>query len=237
LANSLNVTKFPFLGVLCLTRTTTMTPEGPVKTPPKISLITKIQGNVKSNESVIIQRKFKHKLMKYEHELKLIRTELQDKYMSQLLAKQQAANYQNSLNKDILKKKQKHQEQMFKQYLIYKLGIIRQWPQEDSPDNAKIAIKLLDGTRRTFYFPADQTVEYIYTYVELENRGYLHDPNLITTISEYEFNRRFDGFVPNFKFKLVSPLPPRTSLNELKQSKIMDVPSIYPNGVLIIEEI
>lgn len=92
LANSLNVTKFPFLGVLCLTRITKMTPEGPRKEPAKISLIAKLQGgkiNPLEDANSVIRDKFVKKIAKYEPELKLIRLELQDKYMTEVLRKQQ----------------------------------------------------------------------------------------------------------------------------------------------------
>ena len=52
LANSLAVTKFPFLGLLCLTRSLKMTPEGPRKTVSKLSLVSKIQGNIINTQSL-----------------------------------------------------------------------------------------------------------------------------------------------------------------------------------------
>ncbi|KAL6451564.1 UBX3 UBX domain-containing protein 3 [Candida maltosa Xu316] len=73
--NSLNVTKYPFLGLLCLTRTTKMTPQGPAKTPAKISLVAKLQGNVKCTPK-LLDDKFIKKMKKYEKELKQMREEL-----------------------------------------------------------------------------------------------------------------------------------------------------------------
>ena len=71
LANSLNVTKFPFLGALCLTRNTKMTPEGPKKDPAKISLIAKLQGGkvgFLEDANTVIRNKFVKKIAKYEPE-------------------------------------------------------------------------------------------------------------------------------------------------------------------------
>lgn len=73
--NSLNVTKYPFLGLLCLTRTTKMTPQGPTKTSPKISLVAKLQGNIKCTPN-LIEEKFIKKIKKYERELGQMREEL-----------------------------------------------------------------------------------------------------------------------------------------------------------------
>lgn len=237
LANSLNVTKFPFLGLLCLTSTTTMTPEGPIKSAPKISLISKIQGNFHSTANALIQSKFKSKINRYEPDLAIIRNDLRDKFMSQVLSKQQEINFQNSLRKDQLKKRQKDYERDLKQYLIYKLQILKLYPQDNSIDCAKIAIKLSNGTRQTFYFPADNLVEDIFIYVELINRNYYNDDNIVSTLSESEFNTRFRSFEPKFSFELKSPLPPRVNLKGMTKSRIRDVPSIYPNGVLIVEEV
>lgn len=73
--NSLNVTKYPFLGLLCLTRTTKMTPQGPTKTSPKISLIAKLQGNIKYTPN-LVEEKFLKKIRKYDRELDQMREEL-----------------------------------------------------------------------------------------------------------------------------------------------------------------
>lgn len=236
LANSLNVTKFPFLGLLCLTTNTTMTPEGPIKSSPKISLISKVQGNFSSTPNALIQSKFKNKINRYEPELSVIRNDLRDKFMSQVLNKQQELNYQNSLRKDQLKKQAKVYERDYKTFLIYKSQAFKQWPQDNSTDCAKIAIKLADGSRSTFCFPADNLIEDIFIYVELINRELLDNDNVMSTLTEAEFDTRFSSFEPKFTFLLKSPLPPRVNLQDMQKMRIRDASSIYPNGVLIVEE-
>lgn len=240
LANSLNVTKFPFLGLLCLTSITTMTPEGPIKSSPKISLISKIQGNLTSNSNpnILIQSKFKNKLLKYEPNLSNIRNDLRNKFMSQVLNKQQEINYQNSLNKDKIKKQKKIYEKELKQFLIYKLDEFKSWPQNDTTSGlAKIAIKFVNGSRKTFAFPPENKIEDIYIYVELVNREYYDSTSLSSSITPEEFEAKFKDFRPKFNFELMSPLPPRLSLKDLKELKIKDVSGVYPNGLLIVEDI
>lgn len=46
----------PSLVYFCLTRTTKMTPQGPTKTSPKISLVAKLQGNIKCTPNLIEEK-------------------------------------------------------------------------------------------------------------------------------------------------------------------------------------
>ncbi|ABN65505.2 predicted protein [Scheffersomyces stipitis CBS 6054] len=240
LANSLNVTKFPFLGLLCLTRTTKMSPQGPIKTSPKISLISKIQGGFSEDVDVrvLIQNKFRKKIGKYEQELSSIRSELRDTFLNQVLLKQQELNYQESLAKDRAKKLAKQREHLRKQYLLYRADYFRQLKADkNAAGKAKIAIKFTSGIRTTFLFPAESKVDDIFMLVELINRGYLEDDSAITTISTEEAESKFKDFTMDYKFKLTSPLPPRTSLNDVIDCQIKDVGVVYPNGVLIVEDL
>ncbi|WEJ95114.1 UBX domain-containing protein 10 [Yamadazyma tenuis] len=236
LANSLNVTKFPFLGLLALTRTTTMSPNGPVKSTPKISLLVKIQGEIGSSTNVnaLIQNKFVKKIEKYEPELRLIRKELLDKFINQVFTQQQDLNYQRSLAKDRLKKEQKMQEQLEEEYFKWKLDYFNNLNLEEITDKAKIAIKIPNGERVTRLFPADSDISEIFDYVELTRKDY--------------FNKSFDknvdpsklvDFRPTYKFKLMSPLPPKITLNEQLNNNILikHLNCIYPNGLLIVEEL
>ncbi|CAX42238.1 UBX domain-containing protein, putative [Candida dubliniensis CD36] len=287
LANSLAVTKFPFLGLLCLTRSSKMTPEGPRKTASKLSLVSKIQGNIINNHNSrqfqtqngnvddgdgdddnnnfvsvaneLIKKKFLTKITKYSPELNLIRQELQDKYMSQILLKQQELNYQKSLQADKLKKQQKQYDTLSKQYLIYQLDRFEKYLTKDQTSNdgnniARIAIKLTNGTRVTGYFPSDNSIEDIFIFVELINRGYLNPiststttttttphHSVISTLTESQALIKFKNFKLIYKFKLLSPLPPKICLNdELSKDIIMKINQfdiIYPNGLLIVEDI
>ncbi|KAK6455023.1 uncharacterized protein RJT20DRAFT_129692 [Scheffersomyces xylosifermentans] len=240
LANSLNVTRFPFLGLLCLTRTTTMSPQGPVKTSPKISLISKVQGGFGDELDVnqLIQNKFKKKIAKYEEELSLIRLELRDKFMSQVLLKQQDLNFQESLAKDIAKKNAKKLQKLTEQYLAYNAERFRKLKtNENTESRARIAIKLKDGSRTTVHFPIDWKVDDIYLFVELTNGGYLEQGFVTATVDNAFAEANFQDFKIDYKFKLSSPLPPRTNLDGLKDQYIKDVECVYPNGLLIVEDL
>lgn len=241
LANSLNVTKFPFLGLLSLTRNTTMTPEGPTKTPSKISLLVKIQGTLGNNLTGdhVIDTKFIKKIQKYEPELKLIRNELSQVFIDQVFKRQQELNYQNSLAKDKLKKLQKRQAVILKKYLITKLEYFKQLEQSPPSDQemAKIGLKLPNGERITKVFPTKLSIDDVFAYVELYRNDYFNkkfeDTNLDVTAEELA------KFCPEYKFKLTSPLPPKVVMNEhLNQQKLIkDFNCIYPNGLLIVEDL
>lgn len=238
LANSLNVTKFPFLGLLCLTRSTTMSPQGPIKTSPKISLILKLQGSVSDSQDPhdIINNKFKRRMNKYNDELKLIRNELREKFTSQVMLKQQDINYQNSLIQDRLKKKAKEYEKLKKQYLAWIAPKFKAF-QNSSPETARVAIKFPDGNRVILYFPAENSVEDIFTYVELHNGEYF-DKEIVNNISDDEAEERFKEFKLVYTFQLQSPLPPKRVLNEFLRDgvKVKDVDFIYPSGLLLFQE-
>lgn len=238
LANSLNVTKFPFLGLLSLTRNTTMTPEGPIKSSPKISLLLKIQGEVsdKVNVDNLIQNKFIKKIEKYEPELKLIRKDLIDKFINQVFLKQQDLNYQKSLENDRIKKLQKEYEKLKKEYLVWKLNWFKSIDVENSTESkAKIAIKLPSGERVTNVFLADFNISDIFDYIELYRNGYFSRNIDSLPIDE----SKFENFKPTYKFKVMSPLPPKVTLNDKLNDNIMikDLNFIYPNGLLIVEDI
>lgn len=238
LANSLNVTKFPFLGLLSLTRSTTMTPEGPVKTSPKISLLVKIQGEISTtvNADSLIQNKFIKKIEKYEPELKLIRKELMDKFINQVFLKQQDLNYQKSLEQDRIKKLQKSQEKLKKEYLAWKLHWFNTNNVEDSDQSkAKIAIKLPSGERITKVFLAEANITDIFDYIELYRNDYFSKGIESITVDE----SKFADFKPTYKFKVMSPLPPKVTLNDKLNDNIMikDLDFVYPNGLLIVEDL
>lgn len=246
LANSLNVTKFPFLGLLCLTRTTTMTPQGSVKTLPKISLILKIQGGLSAdiNPHLLIDTKFKRKMAKYEAELSLMRNDLRDKFMSKALLKQQELNYLTSLALDRAKKLERQREALRKEYIIWKTLYFKDLIERNANggargDTARVGIKLQDGTRKMMQFPADSPVEDIFAFTEISQAGLLDETVSTSATSADEIRRKLANFQPTFKFKLVSPVPPKVVLNEYLNGPagvtIRDIDCIYPNGLLLLE--
>lgn len=241
LANSLNVTRFPFVGLLCLARSTTMSPQGPVKTSPKISLVLKIQGTAGTTQldaRTLITKKFVQKMAKFEPDLLVIREELREKFASQALLRQQDLNYQNSLARDRKKKEEAANKLQYKQYLAWKAAYFDKLLEDESGDRARVAIKLKNGTRSVFLFPADAPVRDLFTYVELVNRDCLNG-KLSCDVGDAEAEQKFAGVRFKYDFKLLSPVPPRTVLNDLVDTgtKIRDVECIYPNGMLMVEDL
>lgn len=217
-----------------------MTPQGPSKTPPKISLILKIQGGISDDQdpNKVIQSKFIKRTLKYEPELSLIRAELKEKYMAELVRKQQNADYQQSLLKDKQKKAQKERKKLAADYLRWKQLHIQKLrlQQADRQHMAKIAIKMAGGNRETFYFPEDSPIEDIYLYVELHQKSLIdEEANFTATGREAE---KFKDFEYPYQFRLVSPVPPLPLLNDYdKSTKVKDVSFIYPSGLLMVERL
>lgn len=238
LANSLNITKFPVLGLLCLARTTTMTPEGPKKTAPRISLILKIQGGLPDGQDAdaLIYSKFIKRMMKYEPELALIRSELREKYISDMMRRKQDMDYNQSLLRDQQKKLERERKALGDKYLSWRQPQFYDlMKSNDRVDKAKIAIRMADGSRETVLFPKDGPVEDVFVFVELKNRGMLND-RLQSNVSEQEAHELFDDFHMSFDFNLVSSVPPRPCLNDLSpQTTIEQVDYIYPSGLLLVD--
>lgn len=236
LANSLGVTKFPFLGLLCLTRNTKMSPAGPVKTSPTISLVLKIQGGIppQTNASALIQQKFGTALARYTPELALIRGELMEKYQHEVMMRQMKQRYEESLHRDQLKKLHKERKQAEEKWLKYQAT--HRFAQIDS-DGAQVAFKFADGHRQQVVIDGDRPVSDLYTYVELWNRGYLgpNGPTVELELLDVEFDASFDHFSMNYKFCLALAVPPRENLSDKKEHPIREVQSIYPSGLLVVQ--
>lgn len=214
---------------------------GPQKDPAKISLIAKLQGgkaNPVEDANTVIRDKFVKKIAKYEPELKLIRQELQDKYMTEVLRKQQEYNYMASMQQDMIKKNARKRESLTKDYLKYKAPLYKNLtnppPKENAKDYARIVLKFPDSSRVTVYFPKHLRVNDIFTYVEILRQDLV---NLTSNLTEQEAINKFDNFEIEFKFRLASPLPPRTDLSLKKDEQIEQIDLIYPNGLLLVEDL
>lgn len=238
LATNLNVTKFPMLGLLCLTRPTVMTPEGPRKDSARISLVLKIQGGIRDSADIesLIQNKFVKKMMRYEPELALIRAELREKLEQEALLRTQHENYQKSLAQDRLKKQQKLQEELLLKYLKWRQPSIKHMLADGNNEQTlRIAFKFENGLRVTENFPQECEIEDLFTYVELRNRN-MFDSQFEVTMSDEEAESLFKKWDRVYKCQLTSTVPPRPSLNDLPLStKIRDVNFITPSGLLMVE--
>lgn len=240
LATNLNITKFPMLGLLCLARTTKMTPEGPRKEVARISLILKIQGGIRDSVDVdnLIQSKFVKKMMRYEPELALMRAELREKYELDIMLRRQEEDYQKSLEQDRIKKRQKEDEELLVKYLKWRQPYILQViAGSQPPPTLRIAFKFEDGYRVTINFPQQSRIEDLFTYVELYKREMLNTQYEVT-ISDEAAQSMFNRRPRNYKSRLTSTVPPRPSLNDLPLStSIADVNFITPSGLLMVESI
>lgn len=240
LANSLNVTKLPFLGLLCLTRPTTVDLHGTLQALPEMSLILKIVGEISQDSTPewYIDHKFMRKIARHRPDLIIIRNELKEIYLRQQLVMEQEHQYQVSNARDREKARRREQENLMKKYLVYRAKEFRALELAEPPmPTSKIAFKLFDGSRKTLVFPADSHVNDLYVYVELVTRGILQDNMLEANMTIDEARAYFTDYEPQFSFSLVSPLPPRKTLDDLRQLCICDVECIYPNGLVIAEKI
>lgn len=238
LANSLGITKFPVLGLLCLSRTTTMTPEGPKKTAPRISLISKIQGGISDGQDAdaLIYSKFIKRMMKFEPELVVIRSELREKYISDMMRRKQDMDYQQSLLRDQQKKWQKERKLLADKYLKWRQPYFYDLANDtDRTDKAKIAIRMADGSRVTVLFPKTSPIEDIFVFVELHRRGMLIEREE-SAISDEEAISLFADFRISYEFSLTSTVPPRPCLNDISGDTMIElVDYIYPSGLLMVE--
>lgn len=238
-ANSLNATEMPFLGILCLTRSTIMSPQGPVKAGPKLSLISKVQGDLEDDVSKLINERFKRKMNTFEYELNIIRAELRNTFMSQVLVRRQNLKYETSLKKDRMKRRQKLELKQREEYLRWKARYFLQLQNENDHENkAKIAIKFTTGERETFFFPSNLPLYDLFTFVEVKRKDYFNNPELDMTDEEAKIE--YKDFRVSFNFNLVLPLGRTIHLNEYLQNdpdvKIKDISYIYPKGLLLVED-
>lgn len=237
LATNLNITKFPMLGLLCLTGATIMTPEGPRKETARISLILKIQGGIRDSVDVeaLIHKKFVNKMRRYEPEMSLIRAELRERMQAEDLLRTQQANYQKSLEQDRLKKQRKQDEELLVKYLKWRQrDIVRIVSQEAPGITLRIAFKFENGDRTIVNFPQDSTIEDIFTYVELYSRDMLQMRYEVVLSDEQARNIFKRPRVYNHR--LTSSVPPISVLNNLPlKTPVKDVDYITPSGLLMVE--
>lgn len=239
LANNINITKFPMLGLLCLTRTTKMTPDGPTKSTPRISLVLKLQGVL--DDSVdpdsLVEEKFTSKVAKYEPELALVRAELNEKWRNERIRQDQDRKYQESLRKDHLKKQEQQRQKLFVKYLKWKQPHIKSLLERSASEGClRIAIKFADGESCTLCFPADSTIEELYLFVEMKKRDML-DKDYDVALNNTEAHD-FQKPISAYDFNLITPIPPRVGLNGLDlTTKISQLDFLHPTGRLMVDKV
>lgn len=226
-SNALGATKYPFLGFLSLKTQTTETPEGTTTSAPTLNVILKIQGLISAQKLI---DKISSQVERLEPTLVSIRAERQQEELSRVIREQQDQAYQQSLQRDRQREEERRQQRLLEQnkeqWLKYRAYTLK--PEVDASQKgeySRIAIRLSSGERVLRRFSKDVTLEEIYAYVELREKGLL------------ETNERAskpENFIYPYSFKLISPMP----RVELPPSGILikDEPVVWPNGNLIVEE-
>lgn len=237
LANDLNVTKFPFLGLMCLTRSINMTPQGPSKTAPKVSLVLKIQGGIGNAQDAeqVIQHKFVRRILKYEPELAIMRAELREQFENEMLKLRQSYDYEQLLAADRRKKEARRLAELVEGYLRWRQPyfLALKNDQENKQDKAKVAIRMASGSRVTMHFPKNSPVEDVFIFVELMQRNLLEDP-----IDEEEEHEEYSNFFMEHKFTLMTPVAPQQLLSDIDPAtEVQNVLYIYPSGLLVVEAV
>lgn len=229
-ANALSVSSFPFLGLLCLKTNSQETPQGTTQTTPTLTCVARIQG-LCSAEKVIA--KFSNQIERSEPTLIAIRTERQQQELSRVLRQQQDQAYQASLERDRLLEEQRRQERLLQhnrgRYLKWRLATLK--PEVDASQTgeySRIAIRLSDGKRITRRFSKNVSIEEIYAFVELRQKGLLNSSVDLTAT-------RPTGFVYEYPFNLISVIP-REELSCSQVVKIKDCSLVWPSGNLVVEQ-
>ncbi|MBR7560636.1 hypothetical protein KC218_29240, partial [Mycobacterium tuberculosis] len=76
-----------------------------------------------------------------------------DKYMTEVLRKQQEYNYMASMQQDMMKKNEKKKKQLAMEYLKYKAPLYKNVthppPKEETKNYARVVLKFPDSSRLT----------------------------------------------------------------------------------------
>lgn len=227
-SNALGVSKYPFLGLLSLKTSTTETPEGTTTSAPTLNVIVKVQGLITPDKLI---DKLSSQIERLEPTLVTIRAERQQEELSRVIREQQDQAYQASLQRDRQRQEERRQqrilEQNKEQWLKWRASTLR--PEVDASEKgeySRIAIRLSNGERVLRRFAKDVTVEEIYAFVELSEKGALDPPR--GNVS------RPENFTYPYAFTLISPMP-RVELAPSSDILIRDEPAIWPSGNLIVE--
>lgn len=225
-SNVLGVNKYPFLALLSLKTQTTETPEGTTTSAPTLSVITKTQGLISQDKLI---DKLSSQIERLEPTLVTIRAERQQEELSRVIREQQDQAYQLSLQRDRQKQEERRQQRLLEknkeQWLKWRAFTLH--PEVDASkkgEYSRIAIRLSGGERVLRRFAKNVTIEEIYAFVELSDRGLLNSGENVS---------KPEGFTYPYQFTLISPMP-RAELSP-SDTLIGEEPVVWPNGNLIVE--
>lgn len=204
-ANQFNITKLPFLGLLCLTRQQIPTSSGVQDSQPMISLVVKIQG---MKDPDYVNKKLLRAYKKYNPVVNSIRVE--------------NGIFPQSFNQP---RAQDINQDMYNEWLKWRLSML---PSVECESPARIAVKFPDGSRKEMILPKDSSVDDIYAFIECKMY------NNIDLIPGGIYNEPI-GFTHNYYFKLKTSFPNSEILETNDNRLVRDIPGIYPNGTLMIQ--
>ena len=210
-ANALNVTKFPFTGLIVHTPTVSST---------SMSVVARIAGPVAPTELI---NKLQTAIQQRDEELTQARLQRQEQQASRNLREEQNSAYERSLAQDrerarqrreaeAAKEKAEREEREREEAKAQKARNIMQWkqwrarslPQEpgnEDKDTVRISLRMSSGERVVRKFAGHTELEELYAYVECHD--ILQEEN---QLSEKEAQEPV-GYTHEFGFQLVSPMP------------------------------
>ncbi|KAI4724595.1 UBX-domain-containing protein [Aureobasidium sp. EXF-10728] len=210
-ANALNVTKFPFAGLVVHTPSVSST---------SMSLIARIAGPVPPTEFLA---KMRDAMQKRDQELEGARRQRAEQQASRSLRDEQNSAYERSLAQDRERARQRKEAEAARQQAereekeraeakARKAENILQWrkwranslPQEPAPtvsDAVRISVRMPSGERVIRKFGADAPLEELYAFVEC------YDILQNNELASEEDVTEPSGYSHEYEFQLVSPMP------------------------------
>ncbi|GMM32337.1 Ubx3 protein [Martiniozyma asiatica (nom. inval.)] len=208
--NQFNVTRLPFLGLLCLTRQEIPTSSGVTRGEPILSLVSKIQGIPKNGVNDVI-RKLEKAINKWQNGVQEIRNErgLTDSSHIQGVQRHVSSNASTGIepvvahgavttnaNLSLLTEEEKRI-----QYLKYRCRELSECFWDNNSENPiHLAIRFPNGTRREIYLPLEFTLDDLYAYVDIIMRN-------IEVSSEEEEVHLPEGYTHIYDFQLATSFP------------------------------
>ncbi|KAI4739535.1 UBX-domain-containing protein [Aureobasidium sp. EXF-12298] len=210
-ANALNVTKFPFTGLIVHTPSVSST---------SMSLIARVAGPVSPAEFLV---KLQDAIQKRDQELEGARRQRSEQQASRSLREEQNSAYERSLAQDRERARQRKEAEAARQKAereereraeakSRKAQNILQWrkwrahsvPQEPAPtvsDAVRISVRMPSGERVIRKFGADAPLEELYAFVEC------YDILQGDELASEEKVSEPSGYSHEYEFQLVSPMP------------------------------
>lgn len=206
---ALSCAKFPFSAIICHTPSVSST---------AMSIITRLVGPMQASTYL---SKIQRAMEQYSAGLARTRNARVEQNAVRNLREEQNSAYERSLAQDRERSRKKKEEEQKrqeeeaatkkaeeeKQNYEHNLDQWRRWraqridpePSADVKDVVRISLRLLDGERVIRKFGADATIEELYAFVECYD--------IVQAGGLSEKTEKPGNFVPEYKFRLVSPMP------------------------------